>query len=243
MFPMTPADAPASQLEQLPRGRHGLPPETVVESQRSRILTAMVEVTAKRGYADCRIADVIAYAGVSRKTFYELFSDKEDCFLAAYDLWLGRLFSVTAEAFDSPQADDADWADRVRIALAGFLEFIAEHPAAAGFCIVEVLAAGPKALARRDAGVRQFTAFIDAGRAETQTQLPGITALAIVGGIHELLYSEIIHGATAQLPGRLPELVFWIVHPFLGPERAIAERDRARELLAERPGASITAGS
>ena len=49
----------------------------------------MVEVTAERGYADCRIADVIAYAGVSRKTFYELFRDKEDCFLAAYDLWLG----------------------------------------------------------------------------------------------------------------------------------------------------------
>ena len=80
-----------------------------------------------------------------------------------------------------------------------------------------MLAAGPKALARRDAGVRQFTHFIDGGRAETSVQLPGITALAIVGGIHELLYSEIIHGATAQLPGRLPELVFWIVHPFLGP--------------------------
>ena len=116
-----------------------------------------------------------------------------------------------------------------------FLEFIAEHPSAAGFCIVEVLAAGPKALARRDAGVRQFTAFIDAGRAETTVQLPGITSLAIVGGIHELLYSEIIHGATAQLPTRLPELVFWIVQPFLGPERAIAERDRARAMLAERP--------
>ena len=133
----------------------------------------MVEVTAKRGYADCRIADVIAYAGVSRKTFYELFSDKEDCFLAAYDLWLGRLFTVTAEAFDSPETEDADWADRVRIALAAFLEFIAEHPAAAGFCIVEVLAAGPKALARRDAGVRQFTAFIDAGRAETRPSCRG----------------------------------------------------------------------
>ena len=123
-----------------------------------------------------------------------------------------------------------------------FLEFIAEHPSAAGFCIVEVLAAGPKALARRDAGVRQFTHFIDAGRAETTVQLPGITALAIVGGIHELLYSEIIHGATAQLPNRLPELVFWIVQPFLGPERAIAERDRARAMLAERP-APRSAGS
>jgi len=236
VFPMTPADTAGTQLEQLPRGRHGLSPEAVTESQRGRILTAMVEVTAERGYADCRIADVIAYAGVSRKTFYELFSDKEDCFLAAYDLWLGLLFTTTVEHFDAEP--DADWAGRVRVALASFLQFIAEHPAAAGFCIVEVLAAGPKALARRDAGVRQFTQFIDAGRAETSVQLPGITSLAIVGGIHELLYSEIIHGATAQLPNRLPELVFWIVQPFLGPERAIAERDRARAMLAERPSAA-----
>ena len=199
MFPMTPADAP-SQLEQLPRGRHGLSPETVAESQRGRILTAMVEVTAKRGYADCRIADVIAYAGVSRKTFYELFSDKEDCFLAAYDLWLGRLFTITAEAFDAGDRGrrlGRPGPDRRWRRSSSSSPSIPRRPGSASS---RCSRPGPKALARRDAGVRQFTAFIDAGRAETTAQLPGITALAIVGGIHELLYSEIIHGATAQLP-------------------------------------------
>ena len=83
-----------------------------------------------------------------------------------------------------------------------------------------MLAAGPKALARRDAALRQFTGFLDAGRAETSVELPGITSLSIAGGINELLYSEILHGATASLPGRLPDLMFWIVLPFLGPERA-----------------------
>ena len=238
---MAPSKSHAGQLEQLPRGRHGLSPETVVESQRRRIVTAMVQVTAERGYADCRIADVIGYAGVSRKTFYELFSDKEDCFLAAYDVWLGRLLSTTAIAFDSPT--DAPWADRVRRGLAALLDFIAEHPAVARFCLVEVLAAGPRALARRDAGIRQFTHFVDAGRTETSVQLPGITALAIVGGIHEVLYSEIIHGAAAQLPDRLPELVFWIDQPFLGPERAVAERDRARGVLTERTASRRDAGA
>ena len=207
----------------------------MTESQRGRILTAMVEVTAERGYADCRIADVIAYAGVSRKTFYELFSDKEECFLAAYDLWLGRLFATTAEAFDSELrtptgASGFGWRSRTSSSSSPSTR---RRPASASS---RCSPPGPKALARRDAGVRQFTHFIDAGRAETSVQLPGITALAIVGGIHELLYSEIIHGATAQLPNRLPELVFWIVQPFLGPERAIAERDRARAMLAERPG-------
>ncbi|MQA73116.1 MAG: TetR family transcriptional regulator [Solirubrobacterales bacterium] len=238
--PMGSTETNGGQLERLPRGRHGLAPETIVKSQRSRILTAMVEVTAEHGYARCRIADVIGYAGVSRKTFYELFSDKEDCFLAAYDLWLGRLFSATAHAFDSPT--DAAWAERVRSGMAELLDYLAEHPSAARFCIVEVLAAGPKASARRDAGVRQFTHFVDAGRAETSARLPGITAVAIVGGIHELLYSEIIHGATMQLPSRLPGLVFWIVQPFLGLECAAGERDRARAMLAER-GSTLGAAS
>ena len=225
----------SERLQQLPRGRHGLPREVVAESQRSRILAAMVEVTAERGYAECQIARVIADAGVSRKTFYELFRDKEDCFLAAYELWLGRMLSTTAEAYEAGAKQS--WVDGVQEGLAAVVDFIAQHPAPARFCIVEVLAAGPRAVARRDAGIRQFTYLIDAGRAETSAQLPGITALAVVGGIHELLYSEIIHGATAQLPALVPELVFLIVQPFLGGERATQERDRARDLAAERAAA------
>ena len=227
--------ANSERLQQLPRGRHGLPREVVAESQRSRILAAMVEVTAERGYAECQIARVIADAGVSRKTFYELFRDKEDCFLAAYELWLGRMLSTTAEAYEAGVKQS--WVDGVQEGLAAVVDFIAQHPAPARFCIVEVLAAGPRAVARRDAGIRQFTYLIDAGRAETSAQLPGITALAVVGGIHELLYSEIIHGATAQLPALVPELVFLIVQPFLGGERATQERDRARDLAAERAAA------
>src|SRR5690606_24991467 len=98
----------------------------------------------------------------------------------------------------------------------------------ARFAIVEVLAAGPKALARRDAALRQFTGFIEAGRSETAVELPGITSLSLAGGVNELLYSEILHGAAARLPDRLPDLVFWITLPFLGPERAAQERDRVR---------------
>jgi hypothetical protein len=90
------------------------------------------------------------------------------------------------------------------------------------------LAAGPKALSRRDAALRQLSGFLEPGRTETTVELPGITALSLAGGINELLYSEILHGAAARLPTRLPDLVFWIALPFLGPERATAERERAR---------------
>ena len=108
---------------------------------------------------------MIADAGVSRKTFYELFRDKEDCFLAAYELWLGRMLSTTAEAYETGAKQS--WVDGVQEGLAAFVDFVAQHPAPARFCIVEVLAAGPRAVARRDAGIRQFTYLIDAGRAES----------------------------------------------------------------------------
>lgn len=207
----------------------------MTESQRQRILQAMIEVVAERGYPDTRVVDVIGVAGVSRKTFYELFTSKEDCFLAAYDVLLGNLLGDTARGFESRPG--APWIDRVAGAVGELLRHLAEHPDEARFAIVEVLAAGPKALARRDAALRQFTGFLDAGRSETSVELPGITSLSLAGGINELLYSEILHGATARLPERLPDLIFWIALPFLGPEDAAAERDRARLRMLERHSA------
>ena len=127
--------------------------------------------------------------------------------------------------------------------LGALLRHLAEHPDEARFAIVEVLAAGPKALARRDAAIRQFSGFLDAGRAETSVELPGITSLSIAGGINELLYSEILHGAAARLPSRLPDLMFWITLPFLGPEGATTERERTRRAMLSGNGAAPAPGT
>jgi AcrR family transcriptional regulator len=198
----------------------------VTESQRNRIHRAMVEVVAARGYPATRVVDVIGVAGVSRKTFYELFESKEDCFLAAYDVLLEKLLREITDAFESRQG--APWAERVAAALEVLLEHLAQHPDEARFAIVEALAAGPKALARRDSALRQFTGFLEAGRSNAAIELPGIASLAVAGGINELLYSEILHGAAAGLPSHLPDLMFWVTLPFLGAEAAARERDRAR---------------
>lgn len=198
----------------------------MTQSQRNRIHQAMVEVVSERGYPETRVVDVIGVAGVSRKTFYELFDSKEDCFLAAYDELLGNLLGNTSEAFEARPG--ARWAERVAAGLGTLLEHLAAHPDEARYAIVEVLAAGPKALARRDAALREFAGFVEAGRAETSVELPGITSLSIAGGINELLYSEILHGAASRLPSRLPDLVFWITLPFLGSGGAAAERERVR---------------
>ncbi len=216
--------------KQLPRGRHGLPRETVTESQRGRILQAMVQAVAQRGFQETRVADVVEGAGVARKTFYDFFNDKEDCFLAAYDRVSARQFEAASSAFR--ESDEAPWAERIRAAMAALLDLLASSPEEARFAIVEVLAAGPKALIRRDAALRQYTELVEAGRKESSIELPGMTSVAIVGGVFELLYSEILHGATARLPARLPDIVYWITQPFLGADAAVAERERARQAAA-----------
>jgi AcrR family transcriptional regulator len=213
----------------LPRGRHGLPRETVTESQRTRIIDAMVSAVAERGYGETRVVDVVERAGVSRATFYDLFDDLEDCFLATYDHVSGRLLNKATGAFNA--RPDAPWPARVRAAAAAVLNLLARWPEGARFAVVEVLAAGPNALVRRDAVLRRFAEFVDAGRDQSASDVPGMTPVAIVGGIQEVLYSEVIHGATAQLPARLPDIVYWIVQPFLGPEAAAAERERARQTV------------
>jgi AcrR family transcriptional regulator len=190
----------------------------------------MVEAVAERGYQETRVVDVVEGAGVSRATFYDLFDDMEGCFLAPYDDVSARLFEAASVAFN--ENPDAPWPTRIRASMAAFLDLLASWPEGARLAIVEVLAAGPKALVRRDAVLRHFTEFIDAGRSQSSLELPGITSVAIVGGIQELLYSEVLHGATARLPARLPDIVYWITQPYIGPEAAAAERDRARESLS-----------
>ena len=88
----------------------------------------MIEVVAERGYPETRVVDVIEVAGVSRKTFYELFSSKEDCFLATFDVLLGNLLGDTARGFESRPG--APWAERVAAGIAELLKHLAEHPCA-----------------------------------------------------------------------------------------------------------------
>ena len=221
----------SERLAKLPPGRHLVPRDFVAQNQRERMLLATAELVAERGYQKTTIELIAKTARVALSTFYEQFSSKEDCFLATYDVLLGNLLGDTARGFETKPG--APWAERVSAGLGELLKHLAEHPDEARFAIVEVLAAGPKALARRDAALRQFTGFLDAGRAETSVELPGITSLSLAGGINELLYSEILHGATARLPGRLPDLMFWITLPFLGPDGAAKERERTRLSMLE----------
>ena len=213
-----------ARADQLRGGNHGLTPEQVAESQRARILTAMRELVATHGYHDVPVASVIQHAGVSRKTFYEHFEDKEHCFIAAYQQALARLLSVTLEAFEAQD----EWVDQLRAGLTALLNALAYEPTVARVCFVEVLAAGPQAVAVRNDAMRGFAYIYDTGRLETEGDLPGFTGISMVGGLSEILYREIVAGATTELPQLVPELMYMSVLPFLGADAAARELERGR---------------
>lgn len=136
----------------LPRGRHGLSREQVTAAQRNRLLEAMARAVAERGYVKTSVATVLRAAGVGRETFYELFSDKQDCFLAAYDAVVDLMLTVTSQALD----EDGPALERWSRGLEAYLNTLAAQPALARTFLIEVYAAGPEAMAKRCEVQRRF---------------------------------------------------------------------------------------
>jgi AcrR family transcriptional regulator len=196
-----PLSGGSPSAQQLPKGRHGLSRAFIASNQRERLLDAIANVVADKGYAATRVADITEYAGVSRKTFYELFTDKEDCFLAAYDAITALLMSRMARGLE--QVADASWEDQVSALLGEFLRFLAAEPAFAKMCIVEVLGSGPRGLARRDAAIEAFFPVVDQiprSQPGADQHLSPMTPVFVTGGILEVVYAAIRRGETATLP-------------------------------------------
>jgi AcrR family transcriptional regulator len=214
------------RLGQIPGGRHGLAPETVAELQRARILAAMTAAVAERGYHETSVADVISRAGVSRKTFYERFAGKDECFAAAYGEEMDRLLAVTLSAF----GEEGPWVVRVRDALTALCAALATNPTAARVCLVEALGAGPATAERRQRELERLLPIFEAAPADAVRGLPFRESLSLgrLRDLTEMLHQEIAAGAGRELPRMVPQLTYMMVLPFLGPERA------ARELGGER---------
>jgi len=208
--------------DQLTGGRHGLTPEEVEASQRDRILAAITVAVGDRGFHGVRVADVVWHAGVSRKTFYERFEGKEECFAAAYELWIGRLLETTFEAFET----QSEWSDQLRAAMAALLGALAREPDAARLCFAEAVAVDGPTTAARDRALERLS------RLFTPPDLPeGPLGDTLRSGrvceLSETLRREIAAGRTESLPALAPELMCAMVLPFLGVDAAQRELDRA----------------
>ena len=210
----------ANSHGKFPSGVRKLPPDLIRAIQRERLIVAMLNASAELGYLETNVQDVIDRAGVSRPTFYEHFSNKEDCFLAAFDTSAERLRKKIAAA--ARKGGDV-WRDRVRYALEALLRFAGREPDTARTMIVEARAASSTAVRRRVELMDEFARCLESqalqllpeGRSHTP-----LTASGIVGGVESLLYSRLCKQETDQLEALLPSLMYFVVLPYEGHEAA-----------------------
>jgi AcrR family transcriptional regulator len=210
----------ANSSGKFPSGVRKLPSDLIRAVQRERLIVAMLNAAADLGYLETNVQDVIDRAGVSRPTFYEHFSNKEDCFLAAFDTSAQRLRKRVHSA--AREGGDV-WRDRVRCSLEALLRFASHEPDTARTMVVEARAASAAAVRRRVELMDEFARCL-----ETQARelLPNggfhttLTAAGIVGGVESLLYSRLCKQEYDQLESLLPSLMYFVVLPYEGHEAA-----------------------
>ena len=210
----------ANSSGKFPSGVRKLPPDLIRAVQRERLIVAMLNAAADLGYLETNVQDVIDRAGVSRPTFYEHFSNKEDCFLAAFDTSAARL----RKKVDAAARKGGDiWRDRVRHSLEALLRFASREPDTARTMVVEARAASATAVRRRVELMDDFARCLESqaiellpdGRSHT-----ALTASGIVGGVESLLYSRLCKQEYDQLESLLPSLMYFVVLPYEGHEAA-----------------------
>jgi AcrR family transcriptional regulator len=218
----------------LASARDGLGPQLMGEIQRARILTAMVQISGEHDRENVTVAQVVKRAGVSRRTFYEIFIDRDDCFLRAFDDGIDRASRYVLDAYDP----DARWAERIRTALTGLLSFLDVERGTGHLLIVGSLGAGSEALERRQSVLTQMITLVDEGRKESKvgTEPPLVTAEGIVGGVLSVLHSRLLEDTPRRLGELTGPLMSMIVLPYLGPTAARKELGSPVPLVAAKVG-------
>jgi AcrR family transcriptional regulator len=219
-------DSSASNPLSGPASTPALPRAYAVRSERERLLEAMVRVAAAKGYEATTVDEVVEVAQVSRDTFDAMFADKKSCFLEAYDAIIDVLVAHVSTAFESTVGQP--WPDRVGAFLRALTDLLATESDIARMAMVEVTAVGEDARIRYRAALGRFTYFLEEGRgASPQGQeLPADTAGFAIGGATSMIFDEVRAGRGPELRQLLPDLLFAVLMPYLGPEAAEAEMRR-----------------
>jgi AcrR family transcriptional regulator len=208
----------------------------VIEMQRRRLLTATSELIYERGVQAVTIALVSDRAGVSRKTFYAVFGDREGCLLAVFE----DAVRHAREVLDGAIAGVHGWRERVRTGLVALLSFLDEEPVAGRLLVVEALGGGECTLKARARVLGEMIAFVEAGRAQPKAvkEIPPLTAEGVVGAVFSVIHARMLdRAAPAAKAARMVELTgaltAMVIQPYLGP--AAARRELERPAPAPKP--------
>jgi AcrR family transcriptional regulator len=227
---MTDSRSISERLSKLPPGRHLIPRDFVVQNQRERMLVATAELVADRGYRKTTIELIAKTARVALTTFYEHFSSKEECFLAAFDESVAAAAQVLAELVD----EERPWPEQIASGLEVLLEMVAAEPARARLCLVDSQAAGAAALARYQGMLERVAPKLREGRAlnPRASRLPEGLEAAIAGGLAWLVHQRLLADQADQLKGLLPEMLQVTLTPYVGDAEAARAAEAAQARLA-----------
>jgi AcrR family transcriptional regulator len=211
--------------------------EPVSEVQHARILGAFAEVARERGIAAVTVTHVVARAGVSRRTFYNLFEDRTACFVAVLDDAVARLERIVTRAWRS----EARWIDKVRAGLLALLAFWDEQPVLANVCVVQSVAGGSEILAWRAGVMAALVDAVDQGREHARGTSPSpLVAEGLVGAVLAIVHARLLESEAPCLVELLNPLMELIVLPYLGP--AVAGREASRP-APSRPEPELAGGT
>jgi AcrR family transcriptional regulator len=215
-----------------PGGGEGVPYPQVAEIQRSRLLAAAVRAVEELGYTQVTVAHITRRARVSRRTFYELFANREECLIAALESVLDRIRSE----IDAADLEGLAWRERVRGGLWVILSFFDREPVLARVCVVQALRGSQAVLERREEVLAGLAAVVDEGRLDGSRGggCPPLTAEGLVGAAFSLVYARLLRRDSEPLVGLMGDLMGMIVLPYMGP--AVARREQSRpapSLVAE----------
>lgn len=191
----------------------------VVENQRRRLIQSVPASIREKGFAALTVEDICVRAGVSRRTFYENFRDAEDCFVASYRHHVQELTTIVGGA----AAAGGDWQERARLAVLALLQYLAQRPDVAHMAVVEVLAAGPAAIAERDRASALLRSLIgNEALAAASEPAPPLLLEVIAGATIELISERVLEGTTARLVELLPTIMYLVLVAAHGPAGAAA---------------------
>lgn len=222
---------PPSRGAERTAAKTGAPRGGVRGTQRMRLLAAAVGIVAERGYAQLTVTRAVARAGVSRETFYELFADREELFLAAFDDAVARI----GAALERECAGEAAWQERVRAGLETVLVVLDEQPGLARLCVVEAPRAGARVLQRRAEILDGLAQIVEQGRTGGRGNgPPPLTAHSLVAGAASVVQQRLLTPAAGPLAELAGPLASMIVFPYRGPTAATRQLERPARKL-ERP--------